>query len=130
MTSYFLDTNVVIRFLRGDSEVVQRMRELVEHHVSISSIVAAELYRGVYLSDGKREAEKVAQFLATIDIADFDHAAARICGESYAKLKRSGKMTQDFDLLIASVCIAHDGVFVTKNGKDFKNIERLKVLAI
>ncbi|RJQ22501.1 type II toxin-antitoxin system VapC family toxin [Candidatus Woesearchaeota archaeon] len=127
---YFLDTNVVIRFLKAEPKVVERMREIVEQQVFISSIVAAELYRGVFLSESKREAQKVAEFITRVGIIDFDHAAARICGEQYAALKRAGKLTQEFDLLIASVCLAHDGVFVTMNGKDFRNIEGLKLLAL
>ena len=128
--NYFIDTNVIIDFLEAEKLAVECMRKLVEQHVFISSIVAAELYRGVFLSENKREAERVAEFIKTVEIKDFDHKSAQIFGQKYAQLKKAGKITQEVDLLIASVCLAHDGVFVTRNSKDFKNIEGLKILAV
>jgi len=52
--------------------------------------------------------------------------------EKYAKLQselsKKGKLKPIFDLLIASSCIVNGLILVTRNKKDFEEIEELKLL--
>ena len=63
------------------------------------------------------------EFFNTVDVLDFDRAAA----EHYADL-RSGKLrvgTQD--LRIAAITLAAGGILVTRNRRDFERVPRLRV---
>jgi len=56
-----------------------------------------------------------------------ENNAARVYGIKYSELKKTGKLTQDFDLMIASICIANNKVLVTNTKKHFENIKGLKI---
>lgn len=129
---YCLDTNIIIDFFRKDIEILQKMKDLDEKQVTIATnpIVLCELFRGVHLAqDQKSASELLEKFLKSIGSIEFTEAAARIYGQQYAKLKKIGKQTQEFDLMIASICIAHNAILVTRNHKDFANIKDLKIVA-
>jgi len=126
---YCLDTNVVISFFRKDIETLQKMKELGQKQVTIAinPIVLCELFRGVHLAQEQKNAsELLERFLKSVAIMEFTEEAARTYGKLYAELKKSGKQTQEFDLIIASICIAHNAILVTRNNKDFANINDLK----
>ena len=80
-----------------------------------------------YLAKNKTASlEQMQEFVAAIDIVEFSKNAAEIYGKKYAELQKQGKQTQEFDLMIASICIAHNAILITRNGKDFKHIKDLK----
>ena len=58
---------------------------------------------------------------------DFDANSCELYGKQYSQLKKIGKLTQDFDLLIAAICISNNKILITKNKKHFENIKGLKV---
>jgi len=95
--------------------------------ITINPIALCELFRGVHLAQEQKNAlELVEKFLKSVDIIEFTKEAARTYGKLYAELEAVGKQTQEFALMIASICIAHNAILVTKNNKDFANIKELK----
>jgi tRNA(fMet)-specific endonuclease VapC len=48
-------------------------------------------------------------------------------GYEKARLRKSGKPVDDFDLLIGSTAIANDLILVTNNTKHFENLKRIKL---
>lgn len=128
---YCLDTNIVIHFFRKDTETLQKMKDLEEKQVTITinPVVLCELFRGIHLAQEQKNAsDLVEKFLKSVSIMEFTEQAARVYGKLYAELKKSGKQTQEFDLMIASICIAHSAILITKNRKDFANIKDLKMV--
>ncbi len=126
---YCLDTNIIIDFFYNEKEVVERIQELEQQQVqiTITPINLCELYRGAYLAPRPKQAlERIASFLERVKILEFTEDAALFYGLKYAELKMKGKQTQEFDLLIASVTLAHNAILVTRNHKDFTNIKELK----
>ena len=129
---YCLDTNIVIDLFRNDPSVKRKLEEIEQQqvHISISPIVLCELWQGVYLAPKQRNpTELIKAFLEDVEIIDFTKDAAEIYGKQYAQLKIAGKQTQEFDLMIASICIAHNAILITRNHKDFANIKDLKMVA-
>ncbi len=129
---YCLDTNIIIEIIRNNSDLIKKMQELEAQQVAISTthITVCELYKGVFLAERQKESHLLIQeFLKNIEIIEFTENACRIFGEQYAQLKVLGKQTQEFDLMIASICIAHNTILITKNHKDFANIKDLKLVA-
>lgn len=128
---YCLDTNIIVDFFRKDNATLEKMKDIEEKQITISSnpIVLCELFRGVHLAQEQKNAlELLENFLKSIAILEFTEEGARIYGKLYAELKKAGKQTQEFDLMIASICIAHNAILVTRNHKDFRNIKELKFI--
>lgn len=126
---YCLDTNIIIDLFRNDPSVRKRIEEMEEQEVPvcISPIVSCELWRGVYLAPRQKSpAELMKAFLENAQIINFTKEACHIFGQKYAELQTVGKQTQEFDLMIASICIAHNAILVTRNKKDFAHIKDLK----
>ena len=71
--------------------------------------------------------KKFKSFLKTIDILDFDKAAAEHYARIKAKLKKEGNLIADMDLMIASICLANKYILVTNNTKHFSRIENLTI---
>ncbi len=129
---YCLDTNIVVDFFQNEKEIVQKMSELEQQQVTIvcTPIILCELYKGAYLGSRQKERlDLVDAFLKRARILEFTEYAGNIFGQRYAELQKQGKQTQEFDLMIASICIAHNAILVTRNRKDFANIKDLKIVA-
>lgn len=127
---YCLDSNIVIEIYRGmNREIGEKLKNLQEQNVriSINAIIAAELFKGAYLTPEKKEALAfVEKFTPSVELLEFTEQAARVYGQQFAELKKIGKQTQDFDLMIASICIANNAILVTRNENHFANIKELK----
>ena len=126
---YCLDTNIIVDFFQNEKAIVQKMSELEQQQVTIvcTPIILCELYKGAYLGSRQKERlDLVEAFLKRARILEFTKYAADIFGQRYAELKKQGKQTQEFDLMIASICVAHNAILITRNESDFKNIKNLK----
>ena len=128
---YCLDTNIVVDFFRNDDVVVQKMAELEQQNVrlSMTPINLSELWQGAYLAPKqKNPIQLIIDLLLRVENLSFTKEACRIYGQKFAELKEQGKQTHDFDLMIAAICMAHNAVLITRNGKHFKNIKGLKYM--
>ncbi len=128
---YCLDTNIIIDIFRGDEELKNKIENLMRDHVDfcINPIILCELLKGANLSKNKVSSMQLIQeFLYSVEVLDFTENACRIFGEKYAELARSGKLTQEIDLMIASIALAHESVLITRNVDHFKNIKDLKII--
>lgn len=125
---YCFDSSTVIDYMKGDVRIKSELDEIGPIPICITSITLCELFKGAYLShDIEKNLSIINNLFDYFDILELDDDAARIYGEKYSELKKIGKLTQDFDLLIASICISHNKVLVTRNKKHFRNIKGLKI---
>jgi tRNA(fMet)-specific endonuclease VapC len=128
---YCIDSNLVIDIYRGDGkELIGKIRALQEQQVQIciNPIIVSELFKGAYLTPYRKEQAVmfVEEFISDFKILSFTKEAARLYGEKFAELKKQGKQTQDFDLIVATICMTHNAILITRNPKHFKNIKGLK----
>ena len=125
---YCLDTNIIIDLWRNDSFVREKLSTLSSEELCIASITLCELYQGAYLStDSQYDLQLIASLLQSVTFIDFNPEACNLYGQDYAFLQNIGKMTQESDLMIASIAKAHGATVVTRNKKHFANIRGLKV---
>ncbi len=126
--SYCLDTSVIIDILRGDENLLFRIKPLQNrNNFCITPITLAELYKGAFLAKKQKDAIRlVDEFCDSVELLDFTKEACEIFGRKYLELKKGGKQTQEADLMIASIAIANDLTFITRNSKHFANIRELK----
>jgi tRNA(fMet)-specific endonuclease VapC len=110
----FLDTSVIIDFLIGDEKIVALVNELFEQKdIKTTTITEYELLR--YKTEIKRNAAE--RFLSGATVYPFDRASARMAALLFEKLRQTGKMINENDLLIAGIALANNEVLLTRDQK-------------
>lgn len=129
MIHYMLDTNICIGLIKQRPEKISaRLSDLDVDDVAISSIVAAELWYGVALSQKKKQNEAaLGDFLDLVKILDWPSGACPVYGRIRAHLKKKGSPIGAMDLLIASHAAFLKAVLVTENTREFDRVPGLKV---
>ncbi len=89
----------------------------------ISEITLAELKFGVENSEQIEKNKKVLDnFLTGVKIIPIFHSLDLYAKEK-ARLRKAGKSTDDFDLLIGVTSVTHNLIMVTNNSEHFKRIK-------
>jgi len=127
---YCLDTNILIEYLRGNQNVIDKLSFFYTHKVGMFTtfINLCELYRGVYASKNKdKEEADINALLYTIKPLEMDQHACIFFGKEWNRLQKSGKQTQILDLMIASIAVINNLTIITSNKKHYENINGLKI---
>lgn len=128
MLRYLLDTNIAIFALRHRQAALQAHFVDARGQLSISSISVAELAYGAEKSSRPSENQRaVDEFLALIDVIDFDSAAAAHAGQIRAALGAAGTPIGSYDTLIAGHARSRALVVVTNNVREFERVPGLLV---
>lgn len=125
---YILDTDTCVFYLKGRPDVVDRFTAAAPGQLATSEVTTSELYFGAYNS-ARPEAnlKRLEEFLSLLDVAVLNRAAARRFGELKARLRKEGRVLDDFDLLIAAIAESHGLTLVTNNVSDFGRISTLRI---
>src|SRR3989344_3541016 len=125
---YCLDSNIIIEILNGNQLIKSHSIGISSFNLCTTPITLCELFRGAFLSNNPGKIiDLLNNFLKSLDMIDFDANSCELYGKQYSQLKKIGKLTQDFDLLIAAICISNNKILITKNKKHFESIKGLKV---
>ena len=126
---YLLDTNICIFLIKQKpAATLDRFRTLAVGDIGISSITVAELQYGVAKSQHiEQNRQALAQFLAPLEIVDFDYAAAVAYGTIRSALERAGTPIGSLDTLIAAHALSLDLTMVTNNVREFARVPQLEV---
>lgn len=129
MTGVMLDSDICIHVMRRNApEVLRRLSAFSPENVSISSIVAGELWVGVMKSrDRERSALAVKELLTLVEIVGWPPKAARAYGEIRAGLEAKGRPIGAMDMLIAAHPLPERATLVTRNLAEFARVEWPKV---
>lgn len=124
---YLLDTNTCIALNQKHLIVIAQF-EQKGAECYISTMVLAELYKGVYCSQRPTENLVVLQrLLSLIQVVPFDQSAAEAFGKIQGYLRRIGKPTGEVDAMIAAVALSRGDIVVTNNIRHFENIPELQL---
>ncbi len=131
MNKYLLDTNICIHYLKGQYNLQEKISKVGLDSCFLSEITIAELFYGVENSaetQRKKNLENLSQLRAsfvgrTLLIGDSFYEYAR----QKASLKRMGRIVGEFDLLIGATAIVHGLTLVTRNTKDFQNLDGIQL---
>lgn len=123
MSKYLLDTNICAFLLRGKFDIDKRIREVGVENCCISEITIAELLYGVECSLKPAEnLRTVQEFCNDLDIVSIDQCLYIFAKEKF-RLRKSGLIIDDFDLLIASTAIYYNYILVSDNTKHFNRLD-------
>ncbi|MFN8438713.1 MAG: type II toxin-antitoxin system VapC family toxin [Cytophagales bacterium] len=125
MKNYLIDTNIVIYYLKGKYNLSDKFANLSIENCFISEITLAELKFGIENSEKPDKNRKVLEnFLTGVQILPIYHSLDLYAKEK-ARLKKEGKLVDDFDLLIGVTSVFHNLTMVTNNTAHFDRITNI-----
>lgn len=131
MKIVILDTDVLIYYLRGRNNSINKIKNLKKKEENLNTTIfnVAELYKGCYsmknVAKGLMKVKLVVEALD--DIYLFDNKSAEEYAKISSDLKNRGQLIGVMDELIASVCIAHKETLYSGNVKHFERIDDLNI---
>ena len=124
---YLIDTDICGFYLRGKLSINKKIKEVGSRNCYVSEITILELTYGAKNSDNYSKHIKdiyaIKSLFGVIPIA----SVYDIFAEQKVKLKRSGMLIPDFDLLIGSTAIENSMVMVTNNERHLNRITGIKI---
>jgi|EndMetStandDraft_4_1072995.scaffolds.fasta_scaffold214926_3 tRNA(fMet)-specific endonuclease VapC len=123
----FIDTNIAIALRDMHRETFERIVELPEVPV-LSMITRIELENGANAEPGLENKRRrlLDRLLETYAVEMFTHADILAYGAIVYEFSYNRGLT--LDRLIAAQAIARDATLITRNGKDFRKIENLRLI--
>lgn len=127
MKKYLLDTNICIYFLKGQFDLHQKIEAAGIENCFVSEITIAELKYGVENSSQiSKNRETLDKFQNKFTILPI-FTALDVYAKEKARLKKRGKMLDDFDLLIGATAISNNLTLATRNINDFDRLDRIRI---
>ena len=126
---YLLDTCTVSDFVKGQPNVLARIKAISPALIAVSTLTRMEVEYGLALNaDRARKLAPVLQaFFSTISTLPFEVADALAAAAIRAALKTKGQPIGAYDVLIAGTALARGLVVVTSNVGEFQRIGGLQV---
>jgi tRNA(fMet)-specific endonuclease VapC len=128
---YLLDTNAVSALMKGDGNVLARLKRVPRADVAIPQPVIAEIAYGLArLAKSKRRDALLSRFellRSELGRATWSDDVSDAFGAIKADLERRGERVEDFDAAVAAHAVAQDGVLVTANLKHMARVPGLEL---
>lgn len=128
MNGNLMDTNVIVRVLNGDRDLIGQLSSL--SGLCSCTIVLGELLYGAAKSarsqQNKQKAKAFCSRYPLIAVTDF---VAEVYGEIKKDLQSHGNIMPENDMWIAATAIANDMAVVTQD-KHFEHIPNLTVIKL
>lgn len=129
---FLLDTNIISELVKKKpyEPLIQWLRNESEFHLFLSVMTIGEIEKGITkLEEGDKKT--LLQRWLHRDVQDrfqgrilpLDEKVLTIWGRVLGEKEIKGIKIPVVDELIAAICIAHNLVLVTRNSKDFENLE-------
>ena len=121
---HLLDSDYFIYFLKGKKIIKTTLEKIQDKKVFTSIICVAEVLEGLTTT---QEKEKFLKTLNIFQVIDINYPIVEVFARIRKYLRRKGRLIDNFDLLIASTCLANNLTLVTGNISHFKRIPGLKI---
>ena len=130
MTLYILDTDHVSLHQRGDQTVLARLQSRTDDTVCVTIITVEEQMRGRLAQLGQAGVslpfvynllQATSSYFCNIPVLPFDALAQQYYQQLLVQKIRIGSL----DLRIAAITMAHNGILVTRNRRDFERVPGL-----
>ena len=125
---FVIDTNTLVYFFRGEGEVARRLLSTAPADIAVPTVVVYELETGIAKSnDAAKRRGQLGQLLQVVAVLPFGIEEARAAAALRARLEQDGTPIGPMDTLIAGTALAHRGVLVTRNVREFGRVPGLSV---
>lgn len=127
MKGYLLDTNICIYYMKGKYHLDEKIRKVSQKNCYISEITVAELLFGASRSNNKeKHLSQIANFIEQFKIYPIYDVLPTFADQK-ALLCSTGKLIDDFDILIGATAIHYELVMVTENVKHLNHLSSIKI---
>ena len=124
------DSDWTIDYLNGIPRIVQALNGFLPKGVGISIISMAEIYDGIPGNIAPEDAEQaLSDFLDYVEVVPLDDAICRIFALERRRLRATGNIIGDFDLLIGSTTLRHGLTLLTNNRRHFERMAGLSIIS-
>jgi tRNA(fMet)-specific endonuclease VapC len=129
---YLLDTNIISEFISKtpNQKVIDYILTLNEDDIYLSVITIGEIKTGIEKLDSSQKKDKLLHWLENDLLVRFENRIITIdieimlqWGVINTRLKQLGKPLPIMDSLIGSTAQVKDMILLTRNEKDFKNLD-------
>ena len=129
MSSYLLDTDLIVDALNGQEKAIHTVLELAPAGLAVSIITYGELYEGAAFAHEPQPAlTGLRSFLKGKAILPLTQPIMERFAQIRGSLpKQIRQQIGDLDILIAATCLEHHLTLLTRNRKDFQQIPNLKL---
>jgi tRNA(fMet)-specific endonuclease VapC len=127
-----LDTDILIDLLRNKKEAGALISEMEKKGVQFftTAVNAHELFYGAHKSTHKKESLLATRrLLRRIPILHLTLRSAQKSGRILAELEAKGQSTGIADVLVAAIALTRGYGLATRNGRHFRRIDGLNVVA-
>lgn len=125
--NYLLDTNIIIFFFKGKFGIGPKMKEIGIKHFFISEITLAELkYGAAHSQNFQKHTNEITDLLKFIQVIPILSSLDLFATEK-SRLRKTGTLIDNFDLLIGCTSIVNEMVLVTNNTKHFERLDNIQL---
>ncbi len=129
--NYVLDTNAVSAAMKGDPNVLERMRGAGRKKMAVPEPVYAEIAYGIErLPKSKKRSKLLALYSAIYEelgSMSWTHEVTQHFASVKSTLEHKGKRIEDFDAAIAAHALAAGAILVTADVNHMERVSGLKV---
>jgi tRNA(fMet)-specific endonuclease VapC len=129
--NYVLDTNAVSAAMKGDPNVLERMREAGRKKLAVPEPVYAEIAYGIErLPKSKKRSKLLVLYRAIYEelgSMPWTHEVTEHFASVKSTLEHKGKRIEDFDAAIAAHALAAGAILVTADVDHMERVPGLKV---
>jgi len=127
LKQYLLDTNICIYLLKGLFDLQEKIEAVGTNKCFLSEITIAELKYGAHNSEfPKKNLEKINQLQQLFTVIPIFNSLDIYAIEK-ARLKKNGRILDDFDLLIGATAISNNLTLITRNVSDFERLTQIEI---
>lgn len=132
MDRALIDTDILSYYLKGDMKVRDNVKEYLEvfNELDISIISHYEITGGLLAKDAKSQLKIYTTFTLQNTIVPLTNKSVEISAKLYGQLKKTGRMIDNIDLLIAGIAIEKQMTLITNNESHFMRLTELSDLRI
>ena len=125
---YALDTNILILLMDGNENVIKKRNKATSlgDNFIIPPVADYEVRRGLLYKPSPRKEKIYFSLRHHYGIGTMTPQMWIKSADIYTRLRKIGFTVSDNDIFIAAFCLLNNYTLVTRNTKDFENIDRLK----
>lgn len=128
---YLVDTDWLIHYLKKHAIITAKLSEYQYEAIAVSIVSVAELYEGVYASPHPaHRMQAIDDLLQGLTILGIDRATATIFGRERRRLRTTGQLIGDCDLLIGATALQYELTLLTNNHSHFKRLDGLRIISL
>ena len=128
---YLVDSDWAIDYMHRREPVTSRLSEFVHSGLGLSIVSLAELHEGEFRSTNpEREARLLREFLLGVEVIPLDDATCRIFARERSRLRESGNLIGDMDILIGATALRYGMTLLSNNRRHFERLDGLTIISV